>query len=138
MSDGLERITYSAVIDDKGRLRPDEVNQTAGRLVKWKGRHVTVNVTRYIKSKTNPQLALFHGPVLQAWSEYTGYTLDETKHELKLAFLKPQLEVARLTGEEIKTLPSLASLNVEEMTTFLDRVLREGRMLGIEFPMDSM
>lgn len=127
---------FPATIDDRGRLRPDAVNATAGRLARWKGRHVTVTVSRYVKSKTNPQLALFHGPILDAWSDFTGYDPDEMKKELKRAFLAPRLAISRLTGEETNEVPSLADLTVEEMTTFLERVLREGRQLGIEFPLD--
>jgi hypothetical protein len=41
--------------------------------------------------------------------------------------------VSRLTGEELKELPSLRDLNVEEMTAYLERCLREGRQLGITF-----
>lgn len=137
MSDGRDYIVYSATITEDGRLKPDAINQTRGRLAKWKNRHVNVTVSRYVKSKTNPQLALFHGPVLQGWSDYTGYDPDETKRELKRAYLIPQLVVARLTGEEITEMPSLRDLNAEEMTTFLERCLREGRQLGIVFAVDA-
>lgn len=135
--DGAERLVFAAMVMPQGLLRPDAVNATAGRLARWKGRHVTVTVSRYVKSKTNPQLALFHGPVLDAWCDYTGYDPAEMKKELKLAYLKPHLEISRLTGEETTVLPSLAELNVEEMTAFLERVLREGRIMGIEFKVDA-
>lgn len=137
MSDGQERYSFAAFIDEKGKLVPEKVNETAGRLAKWHHKKVTVTVSRYVKSKTNPQLGLYYGPVLEAWSEFTGYDRVEMHHELKRAFLAPQLLVARLTGEEVSEMPSLADLNAEQMTAFLDRVLREGRMLGIEFRLDS-
>jgi hypothetical protein len=137
LSDGTEKIVFGATIDAQGRIHPDAANATAGRLAKWRGRHVTVSVARYVKSKTNPQLALFHGPILEAWAEWCGYDPADMKRELKLAYLAPQLAVARLTGEEKEILPSLADLNVEEMSTFLERVLREGRMLGITFALDE-
>lgn len=136
MSDGAEQIVFPATIDERGGFRPDRVNETRGRLARWGGRHVTVTVSRYVKSKSNPQLALFHGPVLHAWSDFTGYDPDEMKRELKLAYLKPQLEISRLTGQEAMLMPSLADLTVEEMTAFLERCLREGRQLGIAFEVD--
>lgn len=137
MTDGSERIVFSGQVDDLGHVRPDSVNQTRGRLAKWKGRKVTVTVSRFVKSKTNPQLATFHGPVLEGWSDYCGYFPDEMKRELKLAYLVPQLVISRLTGEEMKTLPSLRDLTSEEMSVFLDRCLMEGRKLGIEFRLDA-
>jgi hypothetical protein len=137
MSEGQERYMFAATIDDKGTLHPDEVNATRGRLAKWKGRHVNVVVSRHVKSKTNPQLAAYFGPVLDAWSEYTGYDKDEMHKELKRAYLIPQLVIARLTGEEMKELPSLADLDSEEMSAYLERVLREGRQLGIVFALDG-
>ncbi len=137
MSDGSERIVYSGTVTEEGRIRPDAVNQTAGRLSKWKGRHVTVTVSRYVKSKTNPQLALYFGPVLEAWSDYTGYTADEMDDELRKAYLAPQLAISKLTGEETMERPRIRDLNAEQMSTFLDRVLKEGRLLGIEFALDE-
>lgn len=141
MSEGAERIVYAATIDDRGRLRPDAVNQTAGRLVRWKGRHVTVTVSRYVKPKTNPQLAVYfmESPtnppgVLECWSEFTGYDRDEMHRELKMAFLAPVLAVSKLTGEEVEERPSLADLNAEQMSAYLERCMREGRQMGIVFP----
>jgi hypothetical protein len=131
-----ERIVYGATVQPDGRLKPDAVNQTAGRLARWKGRHVTVTVSRFVKPKSNPQLALYfmEGGVLDCWAEFSGYDRDEMHKELKLAYLAPRLAVSRLTGEEVKELPSLADLNVEEMSEYLERVMREGRQVGIVFP----
>lgn len=129
---------FGATITPQGQIHPDAVNATAGRLARWKGRHVTVVVSRYVKPKSNHQLALFHGPILDAWSDFTGYDPDEMKRELKRAFLAPRLELSRLTGEEVRELPSLGDLNVEEMTVFIERVLREGRQLGIRFALDGL
>lgn len=128
---------FSGTVTPQGLIHPDAVNVTAGRLAKWKGRHVNVAVSRYVKSKTNPQLAMYFGPVLDAWSDYTGYTKDEADDELRKAYLAPQLSVSKLTGEESMERPRIRDLNVEQMTTYLDRVLMEGRTLGIEFSLDA-
>lgn len=138
MSEGAERVVFGATVQPDGRLKPDAVNETKGKLARrMKGQHVTVTVSRFVKPKSNPQLALFHGPVLEAWSDFCGYDPAEMKRELKRAYLIPQLVVARLTGEEIKEMPSLSDLNAEEMNTFLERCLREGRQLGITFRLDE-
>lgn len=140
MSEETERIVYSAIIDAKGCIHADAVNATTGKLSRWKGRHVTVTVSRYIKPKTNPQLGLyFREPdgILSCWEDYTGYTRDEMHKELKIAFLAPVLAVSRLTGEERIEMPSLADLNAEQMSTFLDRVIREGQERGIVFALDE-
>lgn len=136
MPEGSEKIVFSATVTPQGTLKPDQVNATAGRLARWKGRHVTVTVSRYVKSKTNPQLALYFSQVVPTWAEFAGYDPDEMHKELKRAYLVPQLVVSRLTGEEIKEMPSLADLNVEEMSAYLERVLREGRQQGIQFDVD--
>ena len=128
-------IVFSGKVDDKGHVKPDEVNATRGRLARWKGRRVTVTVRRYVKSKTNPQLGLYfrEGGILHAWSDYCGYDRDEMHAELKRAFLAPVLAVSKLTGEETRELPSLADLDAEQMSTYISRILREGRQRGIEF-----
>jgi hypothetical protein len=136
IDEGSDRIIFAGTVDAKGHVVPEQVNVTRGRLARWNGRKVTVTVTRYIKSKSNPQLALYFGPVVAAWSDYTGYDLREMHHELKRAYLPLHAVVSRLTGEERQELPSLADLNSEEMSAYLDRVIREGRQVGIEFSLD--
>jgi hypothetical protein len=132
-SEGSERIVYPATISPQGEPVPDSPNATAGKLARWKNRHVTVTVSRYVKPKSLPQLALYFSQVVPPYADYCGYDPDEMHKELKRAYLVPQLVVSRLTGEEMKELPSLRDLNVEEMTAYLERCLREGRQLGITF-----
>ncbi len=136
-SEGSERIVYSATLSPQGQIVPDAANATAGKLARWHGRHVTVSVTRYIKPKSLPQLALYFSQVVPPWAEFTGYDLDDMHKELKRAYLVPQLVMSRLTGEEMKELPSLRDLDEEEMSAYLERCLREGRQLGITFSVDQ-
>lgn len=140
MTEGLERVTFSAVVDEQGEIKAERVNEARGRLSRFvpkKDRRVLVTVSRYVKPKTNPQLALFFGAIVPAWCEFTGYEPDEMDTELRRAYLAPQLAVSRLTGEEITERPRIRDLNAEEMATFIDRVLKEGRLLGIEFDMEA-
>jgi hypothetical protein len=128
------RITFEATVDEAGHCKPAQVGATRDRLRKWKGRKVLVTVLRWVKPKTLPQLAFFHGPILEHWSDYTGYAPDEMKRELKLAWLPKKRRVSALTGEEDWYVPSLAELNAEEMSAFIDRCIKEGNLLGITFP----
>jgi hypothetical protein len=132
------RAVFEGWVGRNGDLHAHEVNATRGRLSRWvrgKERRVLVTVSRYVKPKTNPQLGLYfrEGGILDAWVDYTGYDRDECHTELKRAFLAPVLAVAKLTGEEVREIPSLADLTSEQMSEFLERVLREGRQRGIEF-----
>lgn len=136
-----ERVTFSATVDERGKIRFDNRNETLGRLARFVpkvDRRVTVTVSRYVKPKSNPQLGLYFASegILECWAAFCGYDRDEMHRELKLAYLKPQLVISRLTGEEVNEIPSLADLNAEEMSAFLDRVIREGQQLGIRFRLE--
>lgn len=135
---------FPATIDDRGRIHPDAVNATGGRLVRWKGRHVNVTVTRYIKPKTNPQLGLYFrkGGLLDAWAEWIGDDREAVHRDLKDAFLLPILAdvpmvANKITGEERPVTPSLADLNVEQMSAFIERIVREGTQRGIVFDLSE-
>lgn len=138
---------FAGTVTDKGHVKPDQVNATRGRLARWKGRRVTVTVTRYIKSKTNPQLGLYFrfGGLLDAWCDYIGDERRAVHHDLKEAFLRPIIEespeptrVNKITGEETPKELSLADLNVEQMSAYMDRVIREGAHLGIVFDLSEV
>ena len=135
MTEGSERIIFTGTVDERGRVSPDQVNATRGRLARWKGRRVTVSVSRYVKSKTNPQLGLYFrdGGILDAWADWVADDRDSVHKDLKDAFLAPVLAISKITGEEHMRTPSLADLNVEQMSAFIDRLLREGAQRGIVF-----
>ena len=135
MSEWSGKIAFSGTVTDKGTVKPDEVNVTRGRLSRWKGRRVSVTVTKYVKPKSNPQLGLYFREtgILDAWCDYVGDDRDSVHKDLKDAFLAPVLAVSKITGEESMRTPSLADLNVEEMSAFIERLLREGAQRGIVF-----
>lgn len=140
MTEEAESIVFAGEVTEKGHVKPDAVNATRGRLARWKGRRVTVTVKRYVKPKSNPQLALYFAEpdgILSCWADFCGYDRDEMHRELKRAYLAPVLAVSKLTGEEFREMPSLADLNVEEMSAFIERCKREGRQLGIRFREDA-
>lgn len=136
---GTASVVFPATVDEHGNIRPEQENKIRGRLQRFmpkKDRRVTVTVVRYVRGKTDEQLGYYfaEGGVLDCWADYTGYTRAEMHKELKLAYLNPVLEVSKLTGEEKATLPSLAALDVKQMSAFLDAVLLAGAENGIRFP----
>jgi hypothetical protein len=128
------KIVFDAVIEHGGTIRPAHFQETHARLEKWHGKHVTVTVERFVKSKSNPQLAYYFGVVVPLWSEHSGYEEDEMHTELKKAYLPRRREFAKLTGELVDDIPSLAEITVEEMSRFLDRVVKEAALQGVRIP----
>jgi hypothetical protein len=98
-------------------------------------------VSRYVKSKTNPQLGLYfrNGGILDAWADYIGDDREGAHKDLKVEFLIPILEgpertrVSRISGQEYEDIPSLADVSEKQMSQFLEKLIREGSQRGIEF-----
>ena len=129
-----DSIVFEAEIDDAGKLHPVGAKAIRARLARWRGRKAWVTVAKYVKRKSNNQLAYFHGPVLDYWSEFTGYERDEMKVELKDAWLPKVPFVNRITGEESQCVPSLADLTSEQMSTFISRCVKEAALIGVNIP----
>jgi hypothetical protein len=140
-----EAIVFSGTISDLGKVLPDKPNVVRGKLARWKRRDVTVIVKRYVQPKSHGQLAIYFvkGGILDCWAEYIGDDRESVHHDLKEAYLVPlltpeQLEalthVSKITGELVRKTPSLADTSLEQMSAFLERVLREGAKNTIEFP----
>lgn len=134
-----EAITFEVELDPRGKMHPVGARGVRGRLARWgtrkaPGNKALVTVRRFVKLKSNNQLAYFHGPVLEYWCEYTGYEKDEMKWELKDAFLPKVPKVNPLTGEETMVTPSLRKVSSEVMSEFISRCVKEGNLKGISFP----
>ena len=128
-------IDFDARIDEKGGIHPDQATVVRVRLSKLKGRRVSIRISKYVKGKTNPQLGYYYGVVLPAWCEFAGYSENEMHVELKVAYFPKRHGLSKLSGEEYDNyIPSLKDASSEEMSTFLERVVREGRMQGIPIP----
>lgn len=128
------RIVYDAVIEHGGTIRPAHYAETMARLEKWHGKHVTVSVERFVKSKSNPQLRYYFGFVVPLFSDTTGYEEDEMDVELRKSYFPKRREFSKLTGELVEYIPSLSKATSEEMSAYLDRCIKEGNLLGIRFP----
>ena len=131
---GKAKIVFDAVIEHGGTIRPAHWQQTHERLGKFDGKHVTVTVERFVKSKSNPQLRYYFGCIVPLWADSAGYEEDEMDIELRKAYLPARREFAALTGELVEYIPGLSKLTVEEMSRYLDRVIREAALAGIRLP----
>lgn len=133
MSD-TKRLVFEAEIDEQGKIRPQSAQVIRARLARWSGRKVLVTVGMFVKPKTLPQMGYYRGVVLPVWADYCGYDEDEMHRELKLAYFPRRPAISRLTGEESTEIPSLADATSEEMSLFLERVLREAAGNGVYIP----
>lgn len=82
-----------------------------------------IKLEEWQTAKTKRQNAFFHGPVVDAYSEYTGYTKTEAKYMLKKYFGVNRLVKDKNTGKQELMIRSIAKYKKEEMSTFLDRVM---------------
>ena len=133
-AEGKARIVFDAVIESGGTIRPAHWQATHERLEKWHGKHVTVTVEKFIKSKSNPQLRYFFGVVVPLWAASAGYEIDEMDIELRKAYFPIRREFSKLTGQLVEYIPRLSQATLDEMSAFLDRVIREAALAGIRLP----
>ncbi len=129
-----DRISFEAIPDEKGGLRPVNSPTVRARLAKWQGDRVLVTVSRGTIPKSLPQLGYYYGTVVPAVSEYTGFTEEEAHDELKRAWFPKRLATSLFTGEVVPEVPSLADATKEEMSEFLDTILMEMAKLGYHVP----
>lgn len=74
-------------------------------------------------SKTVRQIRGFHGPMLQAMSEHTGYHKHEAKFILKDMFGEKEVIENKFTGETKVSLKSLSKYTKDEMTELISKSL---------------
>lgn len=129
-----EQFQFGAKVGEDGRFTPDEANRVHGRLARWKGKHVLVTVSRWVKPKTLPQLAYYFSTILPTWAEYAGEYEREWHRELKRAFLPAKVVVSKLTGEERHEVASLKDQTSEQMSGFINRCLEESAKQGLYIP----
>lgn len=93
MSAPQEAITFSGQVEDDGRVKPEQVNETRWRLSRWKGRKVTVKVTPYRKRRSLSQNAWYWGVIVPYVQGHLneGRTIqlseDQVHEVLKSAFI---------------------------------------------------
>lgn len=83
-------------------------------------------------NKSVNQMRLYRGILLRAFSDYTGYSLDECNGILKTKFLP--IETMDIEGVEYKILPSLSKINKVKFSKFIDDVSEYLVDLGLTIP----
>lgn len=94
------------------------------------GEDFEIAVREVPRQRTSKQNRFFHGPLLRAFSEHTGYRPEEIKAELCLRFI-PR-EVHRLDGS-VMTVPGHTSeLTVKEFKDFLEQCIQLAAEMDIQ------
>lgn len=122
--------TFAAIVSETGLQFIDRAGWRR-ELQRHVGRQIKVTVSR--GSKTNDQLGYYHSVVLPEFAEHYGEdSLDAMHYTLKDMFLTKIEITNHITGEIILRVPSLADLSVEQMSEFLERVIRQAALNGWE------
>ncbi len=98
-----------------------QIEQRDAYLTGLEGLKVEEIIQRPEESKTNPQLAYFHGVVCEIASEASGYTKEEVKGLLKGEFLTRYVTGPR--GNQIAWVPSLEGMKKHEMSEFIENCI---------------
>ena len=80
-------------------------------------------IEKYSPKKTYAQIKFFHGPVVEVYMDYTGYSYDDAKYTLKKYYGVNKLVKDAKTGKQEPEIRSLADYTKEEMQAFFDRLL---------------
>jgi hypothetical protein len=127
-------IRFAAKIDTEGRFIPREAT-TRLKLQRWqKYGEIEVTVRRDRVPKTDDQMGYYRGVVLPLFAEHIGDDRESTHVDLKRECFPRRLRVSKLSGEEFEDIPSLADATKEEMTEFLDRVIRLATSIRLPIP----
>lgn len=122
------RPTFSLGAEFKdGNLKLDNERRYVDLLKHLKPGRYTVLIEKETHSRSLKQNAYFHGVIVQAVSDHTGYEFDEAKELLK-RFCNPKtLEVVNKESggvDEVIIGGSTASLSVEDFAAFCSRCQR--------------
>lgn len=82
-----------------------------------------IELKEWQASKTNKQIRGFHGPMVKAMSEHTGYHKPRCKFILKDMFGEKMVEKNPFTGETKVENKSLAKYTKDEMTELISTSL---------------
>jgi hypothetical protein len=120
---------HTALVTDDLELIVDNGEELQRDLQRRKGRRVVVRIDLDAPKRSCRQNRYFHGPLLKALCEHTGYEPDEMKDYLKWKFLR--------TEDEMKPRDT-SSLSTKEFED-LNKTIREwaSRSLGCYIPLPN-
>jgi hypothetical protein len=125
------QLEFAATINEQGGFIPRDPGVRV-RLAKWKKYgELTVIVKRFRLPKSNEQMGYYRVEILPAFAAHIGDDEDSTHLELKRAFFPKRHAVSKLTGEASDEIPSLSTATKEEMSEFMDRIIRYAATIGL-------
>jgi hypothetical protein len=96
-------------------------------LHEFEGKQVVIQ--QWSGTRSNQANRYFHGVVIPAWMDYTGYDKEAMKHWLKYMYA-PTVSIC-IDGKWIDSPKSTAEMTVKEMMVFIDTCIREAAEHGI-------
>jgi hypothetical protein len=124
-------LNFPARVDPLGRLRLEGRERFDAFVRTLAGKDVTLTVERRKTPKTLDQMGYYRSVVLPEFAEFCGEEDIAKMHwDLKDALLPKREQVNHLTGEIKLYVPSLADLDVLEMSNYLDACIRQAAKMG--------
>lgn len=101
----------------------------------WWGKRCQVRIEKERKDKSQSQLGYYFDVVVPAFQEHCGEdSKDEMHRDLKNHCMPKRTRTNKLTGEIEEYVPGLSECDMAQASDYLDRVLREGALMGIQIP----
>ena len=116
----------------KGTLYFDDDRDIQMHLARLDGKRVVVTVDEFKPEKTINQLGYFHGVIIKCFGEYMGHSPPIAKEILKAHFLSQRVTTTK--GVDVEYVKSLETLNIAEMSVFVQGCLDLAVDLGIIIP----
>jgi len=113
----------------QGKARPFDPRSLAANVARYEGKQITITISG--GEKTRDQMGYYRSTVLPQFAEqYGDDDIAAVHYVLKDMFLRKIATHNKLTGEMVYSVPSLADVSMEEMSEFLDKVLRRAALEG--------
>jgi hypothetical protein len=124
-------VNFPGHFDQLGRLKLRNREQWDAYGRSMAGKDVTLTVERKKTPKTLNQMGYYRDVVLPEFAEFCGEEDIAKMHwDLKDALLPKRELVNHITGEIKLYVPSLADLDVLEMSNYLDACIRQAAKMG--------
>lgn len=104
-----------------GHFYPYDKEEMREVMAKFEGKKVTVEVKKYRKDRSLPQLKYYWSVIIRILSEDLGYEENETHELLKSLFLR---RVVELRGKKYVIIRSTSSLSTDEFAEYIEKIKR--------------
>lgn len=126
--------SFSGTFDPKG-FRADDPGGWSRAKRSYLGRRATVTLGPEKHPKTQSQLGYYFDVIVPAFQEHCGEdSKDDMHRDLKNHCMPKRSRINKLTGEVEEYVPGLSECDKAQTSDYMDRVLREGALMGIPIP----